>query len=371
MSALSSNTKYYKEAYNLFQQCSKNEDRQDLSNKVFEEISSTTSDTFKITCSRELEKLLPYVTSNTILSTFFDRLTVDNLDDLIRDRSACFVLEKILYYLPKFLSNDNEQIRLAFDRLFQSICENFDDYIRETGTCHIIASTISFLHPLIISNDTNEYEQLVDGGKTPKKFFELSPEWNVIEKLRQIGKLVKKSEVYNEFVYSTLLRTCGYLRKKLYQKLVNRICLKHYSDINIEYFLDKRSSFIFEVLLEFPSEQRDKIIYPVVLNHIQEIYLHPIGNFFLQHLLLTLNQQELIENIYQLIISDDRFNKLVHEGQIRLLITFIRVCERFQCHYEELINRLKIAIDCQANKIQDFIPYLLKLRAGNSIFQCV
>jgi hypothetical protein len=370
MSALSSNTKYYKEAYNLFEQCSKNEDRQDLSNKVFEEISSTTSDTFKITqsCSRELEKLLPYVTSNTILSTFFDRLTVDNLDDLIRDRSACFVLEKILYYLPKFLSNDNEQIRLAFDRLFQCICENFDDYIRETGTCHIIASTISFLHPLIISNDPNEYEQLVDGGKTPKKFFELSPEWNVIDKLRQIGKLVKKSKIYNEFVYSTLLRTCGYLRKKLYQKLVNRICLKHYSDINIEHFLDKRSSFIFEVLLEFPSEQRDKIIYPIVLNNIQDIYLHPIGNFFLQHLLLTLNQKELIENIYQLIITDDRFNKLVHEGQIRLLITFIRVCERFQCHYEELINRLKISVDCQANKIHDFIPYLLKLRAGNLFF---
>ena len=367
MSALSSNTKYYKEAYTLFQHCSKTDDRQDLANKVFEEASSTTSDTLKIvkSCSREFEQFLPYVTLNLV--SFLDRLTVDNLDDLIRDRSACFVLEKILYHLPKFLSTDNEPIRLAFDRLFQCVCENFNDYIQETGTCHIIASTISFLHPLIISKDNNEYEQLIDGGQTTKQFFELSPEWNVIEKLRQIGKLVKKSSVYNEFVYSTLLRTCGYLRKKLYQKLVQRICLKYYSDINLEHLLDKRSSFIFEVLLEFPSEQRESIIYPIVLNHMEEIYLHPIGNFFLQHLLLTLNDRELVEKIYQLIIQEDRFNKLVHQSQARLLITFIRVCERFHCHYEELINRLRVAINCEQNNINDFIPCLLKLRAGRLI----
>ncbi|CAF4504867.1 unnamed protein product [Rotaria socialis] len=76
------------EADNLFQQCSQNEDRHDLANKVFSEASSPTSDTVQITkvCSRELEKLLPFVTSPTILSSFFDRLTALELDDLIRDR---------------------------------------------------------------------------------------------------------------------------------------------------------------------------------------------------------------------------------------------------------------------------------------------
>ncbi|CAF4504848.1 unnamed protein product, partial [Rotaria socialis] len=50
-------------ADNLFQQCSQNEDRHDLANKVFSEASSSTSDTVQITkvCSRELEKLLPFV----------------------------------------------------------------------------------------------------------------------------------------------------------------------------------------------------------------------------------------------------------------------------------------------------------------------
>jgi hypothetical protein len=366
MSALSSNTKYYKEAYNLFQQCSKNDDRQDLSNKIFEEVSSTTSDTFKITrsCSRELEQLLPYVTSYEILSSFFNRLTENHLDDFIRDRSACFVLEKLLYYLPKFLSKENEQqIQLAFDRLFQCICENFDDYMQETGSSHIIASTISFLHPLIPSNDNNEYEQLIDGGRTPKKFFQLSSEWNVHDKLRQIGKLIKKNSNYNEFVYATLLRTCGYLRKKYYEKLVNRICSKYYSDLNLEHLLDKRSSFIFEVILEFPSEIRNENIYSIVLNNMHEFYLHPIGNFLLQHLLLTLNDKELIKKIYQLLIHKEIFDKLVQEAHIRLLITFIRICERFHCHYEELINRLNISINNQ-NHINNFIPCLLKLRSG-------
>ncbi|CAF3406627.1 unnamed protein product [Rotaria sp. Silwood2] len=74
MSSLSSNTKYYKEAYNLFEQCSSNDDRHDLANKVFEEASSKTTDTIKIIkgCSRELENLLPYVTSYSILSLFFE-----------------------------------------------------------------------------------------------------------------------------------------------------------------------------------------------------------------------------------------------------------------------------------------------------------
>jgi hypothetical protein len=370
MSALSSNTKYYKEAYNLFQQCTKNDDRQDLANKVFEEVSSTTSDTFKITkaCSREFEQLLPYVTLTPILSSYFDRVTQDQLDDLIRDRSACFVLEKLLFHLPKLLSTENKQIHPSFDRLFQCICEHFDDYITETGTSHIIASTISFLHPLITSNDNNEYEQLIDGGRTAKKFFQLPSEWNVTEKLRQIRKLIKKNTNYNEFVYATLLRTCAYLDKKLYIKLVNNICVKYYSNINLEHLLDKRSSFIFEVLVEFPSEQRDEILYPIVLNNIDEFYLHPIGNFFLQHLLLTGNEKELIEKIYQLFINEDRFKKLVQEGHIRLLITFIRICERFHCHYEKLINQLKIVIGCQDNNDKDFIPCLLKLRAGNLFF---
>jgi hypothetical protein len=326
MSALSSNTKYYKEAYNLFQQCSKTDDRQDLANKIFEEASSTTSDTFKITksCSRELEQLLPYVTSYTILFTFFDRLTQDHLNDFIRDRSACFVLEKLLYYLPNLLSIENEQqIHAPFNRLFQCICENFDDYIQETGTSHIIASTISFLHPFIPSNDNNDYEQLIDGGRTEKKIFQLSSEWNIIDKLREIGRLVKKNTNYNEFVYATLLRTCGYHNKKLYKKLVNRICSKYYSDLTFENLLAKRSSFIFEVLLEFPSEQRDELIYPIVFNNIEQFYLHPIGNFFLQHFLLTLNDEEFIEKIYQLLINEERFDKLVQQAHIRLLITFI------------------------------------------------
>ncbi|CAF0903636.1 unnamed protein product [Adineta steineri] len=373
MSALSSNTKYYKEAYTLFQQCTKKDDRQDLANKVFEEASSTTSDTCKIvkSCSREFEQLLPHVTLPTTLSSFFDRLTETDLDDFIRDRSACFVLEKLLSYLPNHLSTENQQIHTAYDRLFRCICENFDDYIQETGTSHIIASTISFLHPLINSNDNNEYEQLIDGGRTPKKFFELPADWNVDEKLREIKKLIKKNTNYNEFVYATLLRTCGYLNEKLYIKLVDHICEKHYSEINLEHILDKRSSFIFEVLLEFPSEQRNNILYEIVLNNIDEIYLHSIGNFFLQHLLLTLNEKDLIEKIYLLIMNDDRFTKLVEKGQIRLLITFIRVCERFHCHYEELISRLKLSINCTNPSISEFIPSVLKLRAENPETQLI
>jgi hypothetical protein len=368
MSALSSNSKYYKEAYNLFQQCSKTDDRQDLANKVFEEASSTTSDTLKITkaCSRELEQLLPYVTSYSILSSFFDRLTQDHLDELIRDRSACFVLEKLFIYLPNSLSTENEQqIHSAFDRLFQCICENFDDYIQDAGSSHIIASAISFLHPLLPSNDNNDYEQLIDGGRTAKRFVQLSSEWNVIEKLRQIGKLIKQNTNYNEFVYATLLRTCGYLRRKLYEKFVKRLCSKYYSDLNLEHLLDKRSSFIFEVLVEFPSEEREEKIYPIVLENIDEIYLHPIGNFFLQHLLLTINDQELIEKIYQLLITKERFDKLIQQAHIRLLITFIRICERFHCHYEELLNLLNRTIN-NHNNINDFIPCLLKLRSGMS-----
>ena len=64
MAVLPSNTKYFEEAYNLFQQCSQNEDL-----KVFDEASSSTSDTVKIAkaCSRELEKLLPFVSSRSIL----------------------------------------------------------------------------------------------------------------------------------------------------------------------------------------------------------------------------------------------------------------------------------------------------------------
>ncbi|CAF1131304.1 unnamed protein product [Rotaria sordida] len=372
MSALSSNTKYYKEAYNLFQQCSSNNDRHDLANKVFEEITSTTSDTIKITngCSRELENLLPYVTSYSILTIFFDRLTSkDHLDELIRDRSACFVLEKLLVYLPNILSQENEQIRIGFNRLFECICENFHDYIQETGTSHIIASTISFLHPLISSNDinnnNNEYEELIDGGQTEKEFFHLSSEWNVMDKLQQIIKLIKKSQNYNEFVYATLLRTCGYLNKEFYKKLINRLYKKYYTNLNIEHLLDKHSSFIFEVILEFSSKQRDEIIYSIFLNDIDQFYLHPIGNFFFKHLLLTLNNNELIEKIYPLIIDENRFNKFIQQTHIHLLITFIRICERFHCHYEELINRLNKFINKNKNNINDFIPCLLKLRAEN------
>lgn len=363
MSALSSNTKYYKEAYNLFKQCSKIDDRQDLATKVYEEISSPTSDTFKITksCSRELEQLLPYVTSYNILSAFFNCLTQNDLDEFIRDRSTCFVLEKFLLYIPKYLTEDNQnEIQSSYERLFQCICENFDDYIKETGTSHIIASTISFLHPLIPSNDNNnnEYEQLLDGGRTPKKFFEFSSEWNKIDKLRQIGKLVKKSSSFNEYVYASLLRTSGYLRPKYYEKLVNHLCSKYYSDLNVEHILNKHSSFIFEILLEFPSSIRDEVLYSIILNHIDEIYLHSIGNFFLQNLFLTLNDKNLLENIYQLLTDKERFDKLLQQGHIRLLITFIRICERFHCHYEELVQKL--------NSTKNFIPSLLKLRSTDN-----
>ncbi|CAF3048783.1 unnamed protein product [Rotaria sp. Silwood2] len=365
MSSLSSNTKYYKEAYNLFEQCSSNDDRHDLANKVFEEASSKTTDTIKIIkgCSRELENLLPYVTSYSTLSLFFERLTSNNLDDLIRDRSACFVLEKLFVYLPNVLSLDNERIRIGYDQLFECICENFHDYIQETGTSHIIASTISFLHPLIRSNDdNNEYEELIDGGEREKKFFQLSTEWNVMKKLKKIIKLMKKIENYNEFVYAILLRTCGYLSKEYYEKLINRIYKKYYKNLNIEHLLDKHSSFIFEVILEFSSKQRDDIIYPMFLNNIDQFYLHSIGNFFFKHLLLTLNNKELIEKIYQLLINKDRFEKFIQQTHIHLLITFIRICERFHCHYEELINRLNKFIN---DNINNFIPCLLKLRAGN------
>ena len=362
--ALSSNTKYYKETYHLFQQCSKNEDRQDLANKIFEEASSTTTDTLQITkaCSREFEQLLPHVTSNQTLTIYFDRVTESNLDELIRDRSACFVLEKLLQYLPRHLATDQEQIRPAFDRLFQCVCENFEEYIKETGTSHIVTSTIAFLHPLIIASDHNEYESLIDGGRTEREFFQFPSEWNIPEKLRQIKTLVKKDSNYNEYVYATLLRTCGYLNEKFYQKLVSRMCEKHYPEFQIEHLLDKRSSFLFEVLLEFPSEQRDTKLYPLVVNHLDEIYLHSIGNFLFQHLLLTLKQKELIEQFYQLLTEVERFEKLLRQSHIRLLVTFLRICERFDCHYEDLINRIKSGLE---NGGKDFIPSVLKLRAGN------
>lgn len=366
MTALSSNTKYYKEAYNLFQQCSQNEDRQDLANKVFDEASSTQSDTIKIAkgCSRELEKLLPFVSSHSILSSFFNRLTTDELDSLIRDRAGCFLLEKVLYYLPNALSDEDEHIHEGYDRLFECVCENFQDYIQETGSSHIIASTISFLHPLIKPTDSNEYEELIDGGQTEKKYHSLPSKWNVMKKLKKIGKLVKKSKTYNELVYATLLRICGFLYKEFYQKLINKLCSKRYKDLNNEHLLDKRSSYIFEVLLEFPSEQRDDIIYPLFLNHIDEFYLHPIGNIFFKHLLLTLNDKELLDKIYQLMIEQDRFKNLIEQCHIHLLITFIRVCERFNCHYEDFINRLNKLINPQKNNINDFVLCLLKIRAG-------
>ena len=369
MLRLSSNTKYYKEAYNLFRQCSQNHDRQDLANKVFEELISKSSDTSKITgaCSHELEQLLPYVTSNSILSSLFNRLTSNDLDQLIRNRSACFVLEKLLYYLPNVLFTESNQIRLAFDRLFQCVYENFNDYVQEIGTSHIIAATISFLHPLIVPNNDNEYEELIDGGHTSKKFYDLPAEWQVNEKLHQLVKLVKKTKNFNELVYTAFLRTCGYLCTELYEKLINRICSKYYLNLDLKHLLDKRSSFLFEVLLEFPSEQRDKIIYPIILNNIDEFYLHPIGNCFFKHLLLTLNSREIIDKIYQLIIKKERFDKLIQQSHIQLLITFIRICERFHCHYEELIHRLKTSIQCEKNNVNNFIPCLLKLRAGNLI----
>ena len=372
MSALSSNSKYYKETYNLFQQCSKREDREDLANKVFEEASSTTSDTWKISkaCSRELEQLLPYVTSHTILSAFFDRLTTqDHLDELIRDRSACFVLEKVFTYLPNMLFTENEQqMHEAFDRVYQCICDHFDEYMQDTGSSHIIASIIAFLHPHLPSKENNDYEQLIDGGRTTKQFLQLSSDWNVLKKLRRLNKLIKQNSTYNEFVYATLLRTCGYLRPKLYQKLVTRICEKYYSDLNLEHLLDKRSSFIFEVLLEFASDERQGQIYPLVLENIDQIYLHPIGNFFLQHLLLTINDREYLEKIYQLLINEERFDKLVYQAHIRLFITFIRICERLHCHYEILTNRLNKTIN-PSNHVNEFIPCLLKLRSSkNGLF---
>ncbi|CAF4830938.1 unnamed protein product [Rotaria sp. Silwood1] len=375
MSALSSNTKYYKESYNLFQQCSSNEDRSNLSNKVFEELLSTTTDTIKIikTCSRELENFLPYITSYSLLTILFQRLTTENIDDIIRDRSACFILEKLFIYLPNILSIDNEQILLGYNHLFECICENFNDYIQETGTSHIIASTISFLHPLIPSkdNNNNEYEELIDGGENEKKYIELSLEWNIKEKLKKLGKLINKTNNYNEFVYSILLRTCGYLYNEYYHKLLNRIYKKYYKNLNIEYLLDKHSSYIFEVILEFSSKQRDENLYIIFINNIDKFYLHSIGNFFFKHLLLTLNNKELLENIYQLMINKQRFENFIQKSHIHLLITFIRICERFHCHYEEFIQHLNKFINNNQNNINNFIPCLLKLRAENSENQLI
>ena len=373
MSALSSNTKYYKEAHNLFSQCSKNEDRQDLANKFYEEASDSSTDTTKIVqaCPREFEELLPFVTSSPIIGAFFDRLTQNDLDIVIRGRSTCFFLEKLLNRLPNLLAVENEHIRSGYDRLFQCVTEHFDEYIKETGPSHILAGAISFLHPAIQSTDGNDYEQLIDAGRTPKRFVELSSDWQAMDKLRLIGKLVKDSSDHNEFVYATLLRTAGYLRPKLYEKLVERLFSKQFSDLTIEHVLDKHSSFIFEVLLEFPSERRDSTIYPLVFDHLDQLYLHPIGNFFLQHLLLTVNQKDRIDQVYQFLIDDERFEKLLLEGHIRLIVTFIRICERFRCHYDELIHRVKRTVSATKNDIKDFIPSLFQFRAGKRDIGCV
>ncbi|CAF5042797.1 unnamed protein product, partial [Rotaria sp. Silwood1] len=308
-----------------------------------------------------------YITSDSLLTILFQRLTTENIDDIIRDRSACFILEKLFIYLPNILSIDNEQILLGYNHLFECICENFNDYIQETGTSHIIASTISFLHPLIPSkdNNNNEYEELIDGGENEKKYIQLSSEWNIKEKLKKLGKLINKTNNYNEFVYSILLRTCGYLYNEYYHKLLNRIYKKYYKNLNIEYLLDKHSSYIFEVILEFSSKQRDENLYIIFINNIDKFYLHSIGNFFFKHLLLTLNNKELLENIYQLMINKQRFENFIQKSHIHLLITFIRICERFHCHYEEFIQHLNKFINNSENNINNFIPCLLKLRAGN------
>lgn len=366
MSALSSNTKYYKEAFNLFKQCSKNDDRQDLASKVFEEASASGSDTVQIAkaCSRELEQFLPFLNSAEIVESVFDRLTDDQLDELIRDRSGCFLFEKLLLRLPKFFSSDNERVRLAYERLFHCVCTNFDDYIKETGTSHIIAATISFLHPFVEPTHPNEFESLLDAGHTPKKFVELSSDWNAIDKLRQIAKLVKKSTEYNEFVYATLLRTSGLLRPKLYGKLVTRLLKKHYSALSLGHLTNKNSSFIFEVLLEFPSEQRETLLYPLIVTHIEQLYLHPIGNFLLQYFLLTVQKKDQIEQIYQQLTDEERFDQFLQQGHIRLVVTFIRICERMHCHYEALVQRLKQSVQSESKEMHDFIPSVLKLRAG-------
>ena len=364
MAILPANTKYFREAFQLFRQCSKNEDRHDLANKVFEEASASTTNTIKLTkaCSRELEQMLPLVTSIEVLESLFDRLTGDELDDLIRDRAACFLLEKFLLRLPNLLNPNNERCRLAFDRLFQCVCEHFDDYIKETGTSHIIAATITFLHPQLEVKDQNEYESLLDAGQTPKQFVSYPSEWNIVEKLRQLAKLMKKSEDYNEFVSATLLRTSGYLRPELYQKLVKRFFKQFESEFTIEQILDKHSSFIYEVLLEFPSEQRETILYPMIINHIDELYLHPVGNFLVQHFLLTVEKKDQIEQIYQSLTNENRLNSFIQQGHIRLLITFIRICERYQYHYEQLIQRIKQSL----NNETDFIINILKIRSGQS-----
>jgi len=358
MSAQSSNTKYYKESFHLFKQCSKAVDREDLANKIFDELTSETSDTVKImqACSKEFEQILPCVTSFEILTKSFDRFTDAHLNDLIRDRSACFVFEKFLNLLPKYLNETNqESIHSAFDRLVQCICEHFDEYILETGSSHIIASTIAFLQPII---PVNEYEILLDGGQTPKQFFVFSSNFDVDQKLKQFVKLIQKSSHFNEFIYATLLRTCGYVNRKSYDKLLERLLTTHFADLKIESILDKHSSFIFEVILEFPSNQRDTLLYPLVLDNIEQIYLHPIGNFFLQRLFLTLDQSDVLNKLYATLTQDTIFDKLLNQAHIHLLVTFIRACERLHCHYDELIQRLTSS--------NEFIPNLLKLRQSTS-----
>lgn len=362
MAALPANTKYFREAFHLFKQCSKNEDRHDLANKVFEEAASASTNTIKLTkaCSRELEQMLPFVTASEVLEALFDRLTGDELDELIRDRAACFLLEKFLLRIPPLVDPNSEKSRLSFDRLYQCVCEHFNDYVKETGTSHIVAATIAFLHPPIAVKNQNEYEPLLDAGQTAKQFVSFPTDWNVVEKLRHLAKLMKKSDDYNEFVSATLLRSSGYLRPKLYQKLVNRFFKQFASEFTVEQILDKHSSFIFEVLLEFPSEQRESILYPLIIDHLDQLFLHPVGNFLVQHFLLTVEKKDLLEQIYQSLTDDSRLPSLVQQGHIRLLITFIRICERFQCHYEQLIQRIKQTL----NSDDDFILNVLKLRSS-------
>lgn len=79
--------------------------------------------------------------------------------------------------------------------------------------------------------------------------------------------------------------------------------------------------------------------------------------FFLQRLFLTIDKPDILNQLYKILTQDTIFDKLINQAHIHLLVTFIRACERLNCHYEELIHRFTT---------DEFIPNLLKLRASTN-----
>ncbi|CAF3946662.1 unnamed protein product [Didymodactylos carnosus] len=350
------------------------EQHQNQPNKVFNEACNEALAITK-SCPRELEEFLPHVSALTCLTTYFEKLS-DDFDDLINDKGTCYLLEKLLRRLPSMIDKEKinnseliERLHIAYDQLFSCICTNFLTYLQQIGSCHIIVATIEFLHMENVEQFDNEYERLIDGGATPLKYYELPTEWNIKDKLRQITNYFFNEEIADlalllndpgtAMVFASILRICGFLYEKKYKKLLKQLFKLTRSTFELtDYVLDKNASYVFEIILQFDSIQRNDILYPLILSKTDEFCLHSIGNYFIQKLLMTTTDISIISQLYQNIITE-KFHILIEQCHINMLITFIRVCERFNYKYDDLIKHYRKYLNCK-KKNHDFVQRVLQ-----------